>query len=134
MLTKDDIKAARKELEAALLAVQKKTGISFNVGIIRFDATSMRCKIEGNVVSAGASAVVKVDPKAAALAKVARRTFGANFDETKSYKSPSLGTVKIVGYNARAIKYPFIVQTTAGKRYKLQTLAVQLMVANGAAA
>lgn len=130
-LTKDDIKNARKELELALLAVQKKTGISFNVGIIRFDATSMRCKIEGNVVAAGAATAVKVDPKLAELKKVAARILGKTVDLDKSYKSPSLGKVKIVGYNSRAIKYPFIVLTTAGKRYKLPTYTVQDMVIVG---
>ena len=130
-LTKDDVKNARKELELALRGVAIKTGISFDIGIIRFDATSMRCKIEGNVIATGASTAVKVDPRLAELKKVGKRILGKTFDENKSYRSPSLGTVKIVGYNVRAIKYPFIVATNGGKKYKLSTVTTQNLVSYG---
>lgn len=132
VLTKPAVANLRKELEAALAAVAAKTGVDFTVGIIRFDATSARCKIEG-IVRGATGATAPVTPKAAALGRYAY-LLGNTFDENKEYRAPTLGVVKVVGYNAKAHKYPFIVQTRGGKRYKYTTMSVKAMVANGAVA
>lgn len=132
-LTKANVANLRKELEAALKIVAQKTGVDFTVGIIRYDASTARCKIEG-VVRGATGAVAPVSPKEAALGRYAY-LLGNAFDENKEYRCPSLGVIKVVGYNAKAHKYPFIVQQkTTGKKYKFTTLSVKNMVANGAVA
>ena len=131
-LSKPAVANLRKELEAALALVAAKTGVDFTVGIIRFDATSARCKIEG-VVRGATGAATPVSPKEAALGRYAY-ILGNAFDENKEYRSMSLGVVKVVGYNAKAHKYPFIVQLRNGKRYKLTTSATKAIVQAGAVA
>ena len=130
MLTKDNIKDARKELEAALATVQAKTGIKFSVGIIRYDATTMRCKIEGAEVGT-VQANSGVDLYLLALRKVSKIALGPKWVEGKSYRSPELGVVKIVGYNSNAFKYPVIVQTLRGKKFKVTQLSAKYMVDAG---
>jgi hypothetical protein len=124
----NDVKNARIELEAALKLVAAKTGIDFTVGRITYDSTGLRCKIEGvQRGAAGTSKSVPADPYAVALVKNAFLLPG--FDATKTYSDTRLGKVKIVGYNGRARAYPFIVQTTAGKKYKFATSSVRNMIA-----
>lgn len=129
-LTLDAVKDARKELEIALKEVAKKTGIDFSVGRITYDATGLRCKIEGvQRGAAGTSKTVATDPHLIELLKL--KEYGAfllpkDFDHTKTYKDAHLGLVKVVGYNRRAHAYPFIVQSLkTGKKYKFKTDSVQ---------
>jgi hypothetical protein len=131
-LTKPAVANLRKELEAALKLVAQKTGVQFSIGTIRFDAVSARCKIEGVVLSAGGTVTPKLDLKAIALKNKAY-LLGSTFDANETYRSDTLGFVKFVGYNGRAIKYPFIV-LAGGKRYKLPTASAQRIVSNGAVA
>lgn len=133
-LTKPAVANLRKELEAALKLVAAKTGVDFTVGIIRYDATSARCKIEG-VVRGATGAVAPVDLKALALTRQAYQ-LGANFAADKVYLCPNVGRVKVVGYNPKAHKYPFIVEQVGfrGKKYRVSTLTAKTFVAAGAVA
>jgi hypothetical protein len=133
-LSKPAVANLRKELEAALALVAAKTGVDFTVGIIRYDATTARCKIEG-VARGATGASAPVSPKEAALGRY-KYILGNAFDENKIYVVPSLGRVKVVGYNAKAHKYPFIVEQTWGakKKYKLSTVSTKSAVAAGAVA
>ena len=132
-LTKSEVAIARKELEAAFRTVAAKIGIDFSIGIIRFGENEMRCKIEGIKRSVGQAPSKIVNTKDAALSANDWR-LGATFDSTKTYHSPSLGRVKIVGFARQAKKYPFIVTTMAGKRYKITTQSAQAIVKAGAVA
>ena len=129
-LTLDDVKNARKELDAALKEVAKKTGIDFTVGRITYDTMGLRCKLEGvQRGAAGTSKAVAADPRLVELLKL--KEFGVfllpkNFDHNKTYKDAHLGLVKVVGYNRRAHAYPFIVQSLKNsKKYKFTTVSVQ---------
>lgn len=132
-LTIDAVKAARKELEAALKEVAKKTGIDFTVGRITYDSTGMRCKIEGvQRGAAGTSKTAPADPYLVALLQNKWLGLPASFDQTKYYKDTRLGAVKIVGYNSRARSYPFIVQAkSTGKKYKFASFGVRAMIEAG---
>ena len=129
-ITRTNIKQIRADVEAALKAIYAKHGVDVTVGRITYNTESFRCKIEGNV--RGATGTVAT-PKAVALGKVAAYALGKEFDETKTYSSPSLGHVKITGYNAKAFKYPFIVKKlSTGVQYKLSEYQAKSIVANGA--
>ena len=130
-LTKTQVANARKELDAALATVAAKIGIDFSIGRITFTESTFRCKLEA-VVRGATGAAAPVNVKSVALQRNAY-LLGNTFDETKNYRSPSLGTVKFVGYNAAARKYPFVVlQVSTGKRYKLSSMSSRNIVTAGA--
>ena len=129
-LTKTNVSVIRADLNAALAAVAKKHGVDFTLGTIRFSAESMAVKLTGAVRGAGATA--PADVKTQALGKMGKFLLGDKFDEKSKYHSMSLGTVKIVGFNSRAPKFPFIVQTTDGKKFKVTELAAKKLVDAGA--
>ena len=134
-LTKPQVAAIRADLALAFALVAKKHGVDFSLGTIRFNAESMRGTLSGIVRgAAGTSVTAPVDLKALALAKTGKRVLGASFNTTAKYRSQSLGVVSFVGYNTRARAYPFVVLTSAGKRYKIGTNAAQSMVTAGVVA
>lgn len=123
--TKTNIENARKELEVALRTVGTRLGVDFNVGIIRYDSSTFRCKLEAKAHgSAAVGSSTEMDA-------VAYHRLGPKFDENKTYLSLSLGRVKIIGFNRRAKKYPFIVETVKGKKYKISSLSAQSIVDGG---
>ena len=135
-ITRTNITAIRNDVEAALRTIYAKHGVDVTVGRITFNADSFRCKIEGVVRSAvgGPTATAPVNPKSLAL-KNKSYLLGASFDETKTYRSTSLGLVKVVGFNAKAKKYPFIVkQVATGKQYKITSFSAKDIVNAGAVA
>jgi hypothetical protein len=134
-LTKAQVAAIRVDLAAAFATVAAKHGVDFGLGTIRFGADTMSGKLTGTVRGAGGtSTTVPTDLKALALMGMGRRILGNQFSDTAKYHSLSLGTVRIVGYNSRAKAYPFIVQTTGGKRYKITSTAATNLVNAGAVA
>lgn len=133
-LTKPQLTVIRADLNAALAAVAAKHGVDFSIGNIRFSPESMRATLTGVVRSAAGavSGAGPVDLKALALAKNGKWLLGASFVDTAKYRSPTLGAVKFVGYNSRAHAYPFVVLTSSGKRYKINSTSAKSMVAAGA--
>lgn len=132
-LTIDDVTNARKELEAALKEVAKKTGIDFTVGRIKYDATGLRCTVEGvQRGAAGTSKTEVANPHLIELLKmksILAFSLPKDFDHTKTYKNARLGLVKVVGYNRRAHAYPFIVQSLKdSKKYKFAAVSVRGML------
>jgi len=128
-ITKFNIAQIRADVEAALKTVYAKHGVDVTVGRITYNDSSFRCKIEGIVRNT--NGVVPVTPKAAALSKFAY-LLGKDFSEDNTYRSPSLGLVKITGYNAKAIKYTVIMkQLTTGKSYKVTLSAAKVAVSQG---
>ena len=134
-LAKSSVAAIREDLNAAFKAVAAKHGVDFTLGTIRFNADTMGVKLTGVRRGAGGtSATTTVSPELVALKKKAY-LLGATFDETKTYSSPSLGRVRVIGFKAAAKKYPFIVQqVSTGKRYKITSFSAKDIVANGAVA
>jgi len=134
-LTKTQVSAVRADLALAFALVAKRHGMDFSLGTIRFNAESMRGTLSGIVRgAAGTSVTTPVDLKALALAKTGKRLLGASFNPTAKYRSQSLGVVSFVGYNSRARAYPFVVLTSAGKRYKIGSMAATSMVTAGVVA
>ena len=131
-ITSKVVDQIRADLEASTKAIYAKYGVDVVVGRISYNDSTFRCKVEGNVrVASGVIAT----PKAVALSRVAALILGKDFSETKTYKSPSLGFVKITGYNPKAFKYPFIATVVAtGKSWRITQESAKNMVAAGAIA
>ena len=135
VLTKPQVASIRADLAAAFSAVAKKHNVDFSLGTIRFNAESMRATLTG-VTRGGAGSTTNgpVDLKALALAKNGKWLLGNTFVDTAKYRSTTLGAVKFVGYNSRAHAYPFVVLTSAGKRYKISSASAKSMVDAGVVA
>lgn len=108
---KTTLKDFRTELDDVLAKYGKKIGVELTAGGIRYGTNSVTVKVEGLLVGAQS-------PEAAAVAMF------TTFKENDIIKVAQLGEVKIVGYNRRARKYPYVVETLKGARYKLSETQV----------
>lgn len=137
---KFQLRQLRKDLEAALKTVGAKHAMTFNIGIMRFDATTVRCKLQGaNVGSTSASATPVSLEMITLLNHVKCPAPGwsapLGLDITKQYIIPALGLVKVVGYKPSRRKYPYIVQKMAGigRRFKISLSSLEAAVKTGGA-
>jgi hypothetical protein len=132
-ITKTQLAQVRADLNAALAMVATKHGIDFAIGTIRFNADTMRTTLSGVARgAAGTSTAKPTDPKLVAFLTRGARLLGhPSINENDKFHSLSLGTVKFVGYNTRAKAYPFIVQTTGGKRYKINEARAKALADSG---
>ena len=130
MLDKNAVAQIRKDIDAALAAVAAKHGITFNLGTIRFNSESFRGTLTAAANNPTTGTVEPLEFKELKLRGV--RMLGINeSDLSKTFKSPTLGSVKLIGYHARKPKYPFIVETLGGKRYKISLMSAQSLVGTG---
>ena len=122
-VTRSNVATIRSDLDAALRQVAAKHGLDFSLGRITFTATSVRCKLEGISRVTGATANTVTAPVNANSADMNRllqfiSDRGLKVDLTKTFYFAGIGQAKVIGYIPRRPKYPFVVQTVAGKRYK----------------
>lgn len=102
----------RKDIDAALEAVNTKYGIKLSLGNFRYDANNFTGKLEAGIVKNGQV----VDKAASVLQKHAAYYLGSDFDVTKPVISSQYGPLTVVGINPRSEKRRVILQTTSGKR------------------
>ncbi len=114
--SKSNLNTIRTDVAAALAAVEKKHGVSFKLGNIRYSANDFRCKLE--CFSTSDSTGKTVDPaesnfkRDAFLVGVAKDAFGKTFKSGRS-------KYKITGINTRRHKYPVsAIRVASGKSYK----------------
>jgi hypothetical protein len=132
-LTLTSITHARAELDKALKIASAALGIDFKLGNIRYNAESFRCTLNATVRgAAGLPTTTAVAPEMLSLMRSGIYNLPATFKVTDTYKSVRLGRVKFVGFNSRAFKYPYIVSTASGKRYKVNRESARGMVEAGA--
>lgn len=134
-LTREDVKQIRAEIDAAMRAIGAKHGMSFSLGTIKFDAQSMRGTLSGNkAVSAGSTDLTSGSTVTVTVPAAALRKFNLmNIDPTKRYSvGGSVGYAKFVDYVPRRPKYPFIVERSDGKRFKVSEMTAKLAVSAGA--
>jgi len=101
----------RTELDALLEKFEKKSGVELKSKAIRYGSNTITVKVEGKIVGTKSK-------YAQALEML------TNFEENDVIRINQLGEVKIIGYNTRGRKYPFIVQAKDGKQYKLSQFQV----------
>lgn len=123
---KVSIKQLRAELQAAIDTVTAKHGLVASLGTIRFDQNKF-----GTRLQVATKTQTAVNPAATAKNtntvefEALKRQRVAIVDITKDYFLTGTGRVRFVGYVARRPKYPFVVETVTGKRYKLSALQAQ---------
>ncbi len=115
-ITRNSVKSLRNDIDAALAAVGAKHGVSIHAGNARFDSNTVSFKLEAKVVS-GAGEVYNAE--AEALKALSPEYVGKKITLSGGVK----GTV--VEFHRRKHKYPFIVETANGKRYKVPAWQVK---------
>lgn len=107
-INKDVLKLLREKMEKALLEVTKETGVEFKQGNISYNPEGFTMKLEGTVE--GGNTKEQRDLETAMV------MYG--IDKKEGFDN-ELGKITLVGYKSRSTKYPFIVRTIDGKRYKI---------------
>ncbi len=112
---KANLNTIRADITAALKAVEKKHGVSFDLGNIRYSDSNFRAKLECNSAADASGNTVNIDKanfeRQAFLFDIAKDAFG------KTFKSNGR-TFTITGINSRAKKYPVNAVAANGDTYK----------------
>lgn len=120
---KNTLRILRSEIDVALAQVGNAYGIDLHAGNARFDAKTATFKLDLALLDE--SGVVETKEMLALKA----------FNPDMVGKTVTLHrgmTGKVIGYNRRAKAYPYIVETDAGKKFKLSEAQVGAL-ASGAA-
>ena len=96
----------RNELNDLLAKYEKKSVVELQSKGIRYTSNTITVSVEGKLTGTQSK-----DVKALELF--------TKFKENDIIDINQLGKVKVVGYNVKAKKYPYIVEATNGKQYKL---------------
>ena len=118
---KSNLNTIRADVAAALAAVEKKHGVNFSLGNIRYSTNDFRCKLECVSTSDASGNTVNPDEvnfkRDAFMIGVAKDAFGKSFTSRgKKYT--------ITGINTRARKFPINGVNTRGERYKFPVSAL----------
>lgn len=109
----------QREIAAAVKAIAEKHGVELSKNTGRYVAEKFDVKLEFKARATTADGAVI----SASLLKVANSYTG--IDINKSFKDHTGKTHKLVDYNTRAHKTPFITQCTDGKRYRWAAASVR---------
>jgi len=101
------VKQLRNEIATALASVEKKHGVSFDLGRITFTDTDFRGKL--TCKSADPDAGRKIFERDAVRVGVKKEAYG------KTFTTSSGRTFRITGINTRAKKYPVNAETVNTK-------------------
>lgn len=114
-ITKDLLKQLRVDMNAALLAVAQKHGVSISTGNASFNAEQATFKVD--ILQSGTTSQdAHMDKMASALALA--KFYYPNVDAAATYSFRG-EKFKIVGYNTRAKGFPFIIECLSnGKNFK----------------
>ena len=111
-ITRSTVTAMRTDIENALAEVEAKYGVKVNLGNARFNNDMVRfTKVEFNSVSEGGNVITEER-------KALERAFPQYVDKEVVFKNGRVSG-KVVEYHSRKSKYPFIVETASGDRYKM---------------
>lgn len=100
----NSIKQIRKELENLLTAYGDATNMKFDLGNISYNAGGFKLSLQGNVKGS-----------------VIQGTDKLFVGQEGTHKT--LGPCKVSGYNSRAHKFPLVIETLSGEKYKVPVSA-----------
>lgn len=122
MLNKNEIEKIHNELTAAATAVLKKHNLKLNPSVLRYTSSSISMKIVANLTSNDGSVILPHEVQNVMLwkltgahptAQIPKKIIGEEFEIEK------LGICKVLDYKLTSKKYPFVVETAEGVRYKV---------------
>ena len=137
-MDRSKVQQVRQDLEQALQTLGTKYGMAFSVGTIRFDASTIRCKLNGVTTATGAAPAITQSVEMVRLLNYIKGPWIPSelktLDVNSKYIVPNLGYVQVVGYSPRRHKYPFTVKCIGGrgKQYKISLNSMEFAVRNGA--
>lgn len=118
---KTNLKQLRAEFQAAVDVVAAKHGLVAGLGNIRFDANKFSVRLEVRTKSPSAS-IASTNANTLEFEALKKQWRVPGIDTTKTYRlrvKSGYVSVKFVGFVDRRYKFPFTVQATDGKRYKV---------------
>ena len=119
----------RKDFTAAMEKLSAKYDMDIRLGNIKFTNDSFSTKLEAfahtEEMTLQALMGLKTTPEMNALVKFMERKGVTPNQLTELYPFfGSVGKAKLIGYLPRRYKYPFTVEATNGKRYKVSAQSV----------
>jgi len=123
-----EVSYLRKEIMQAVKTLEKHAGIKIELGNIRFTENEFSTKMTVKRLDyAGEMTVCPV--KEAKAARSIRVNHGATFHTGPVIGSLvdvlGIGEAKIIDFNSRASKVPFIVETTTGAKYRTSPMTIK---------
>ncbi len=119
--TKPVLKTIRNDINVALAEVAKKHGISLELGTIRFGADNFRCTLSARSTVAIGQGSLEVP-----IPQIGLKTTPVLPSAVLELKQFGIDPAKISGkgeriidYTPRKPKYPVIIQTIRGAKYKI---------------
>ncbi len=117
--TKDNLGYLREELNHALERVGREYGIAFEVGNIKYAPDTFHTKITAIIVNGEADNKEDIDKtKFEKDANQHGIFYGFTKEDYRKKFTYGGRDFELVGFNAKAKKYPFIGEGKDGKRYK----------------
>lgn len=111
---KDTLRAIRSEMEAVLEKYGAKSNLQFEVGNMRFSDAEVDIKVKAVVKGAK----TRTDEQLELMAKLAGIT---KFENSRGEK--------LVKYNSRSYKYPYVYQGANGQMYKCSEAQAKMLFA-----
>lgn len=112
------VRNVRSRLDEALKNLEAELGVSIKVGNATFSASTVTFKVEISTVNS--DGVAKTEER------TALETHYPDYVDLEIRLS-NRKTGKVIGLNQRAHSYPFIVEASDGKTYKLSKSQLELM-------
>lgn len=117
-----------EEVNEAVTKILAKYGMTIDRSNIRYSDYEMNFKISATLKSKDGN-YKEVDPSLDRRARLAISKTGNVLGHVEHvlgevWEVRNLGPCKVIDYNTRGKKYPFIVETTGGQRYKVAATSI----------
>ena len=124
--TKNEIREFRTQFKEAVKQLEKDFNVDINIGNIRYDAVEFSGKM--TVKKTTKDAVAYAEDKIKSNFERLAPSYGVNPNwYGKTYISQGK-TMKVVGINTRARKYPIMLKGSDGKSYKSSPSILRVMM------
>lgn len=124
-MTKTEIATIHKEINAAIASVLAKHNLQVNGSNIRYSDSDFTYKMNVNILDT-TTGLKKISNEILGnaywlLAKNGYRVAEGSVESLfgKELETPTIGKIKLIDVDTKKRKYPFIVQSNNGNRYKL---------------
>lgn len=122
-MTRTDAKNFNNDVQTALKEIFAKYGMSIDKTNITYNDYEIRLNLKATKKADSGVKVISPSLKAKIMWNL-----GYNGEDVleRTFKVSSLGPCKIVDYNSRCSRYPFVVQDKSGKMYKTSKSSITI--------